>query len=217
MQCATVQPLKLLYQLYRNEFLRIKKSVGGALVLDISGNDYAKFIAIWMNLTQREKCWWCFLFVQGDVVRLFHAEQEKFLTCDDYHKKQHIFLRTTLRQSATSATSSKALWEIEVLGPGRGNWFRFNFPQLQSSDIIELCCFTSSVLFLQVVHHDPCRGGAGQWNSLFRFKHLATGNYLAAEVKSRCLLNKLRLKKQKWMQYSWALTLTQCHVVQFKH
>ena len=55
----------------------------------------------------------------GDVIRFFHASEAKFLLGDKNKEKDRcehlVFLRVTARANKQSATSSNALWEVEVV------------------------------------------------------------------------------------------------------
>eukprot|EP00056_Hartaetosiga_gracilis_P007617 m.110530 g.110530 ORF g.110530 m.110530 type:complete len:2634 (+) comp12749_c0_seq1:91-7992(+) len=114
-----------------------------------------------VNVTSCQHSWKILLYYEyhedasehlkgGDVVRMFHVEESKYLTADrksGEDKKDEmilVYLRNTSRQLKSSSASSKALWEVEVV-----------------SD--------------QLTY-----GGSGRWDSFYRFKHLSTERYLAA-------------------------------------
>ncbi|GCC19756.1 hypothetical protein chiPu_0018514 [Chiloscyllium punctatum] len=91
----------------------------------------------------------------SNVIQLLHIKSNKYLTVNKR-------LPALLEKNAMRVS-------LDISG-NEGSWFYIQpFWKLRSEGD-------------NVVHHDPCRSGAGHWNSLFRFKHLATGNYLAAEV-----------------------------------
>ncbi|KAL7072863.1 hypothetical protein ACQ4LE_007933 [Meloidogyne hapla] len=118
-------------------------SVGPKLQLHLSLHRLSDHKNCWeVNCLNEQTEWQAHVFLQydenmsenGDVLRLFHADQQTFLTLDSEPKNIHndrVFLRLTNRPSATDATSSRALWEIQVFNremPLRGGaltWRKF--------------------------------------------------------------------------------------------
>ncbi|CAG7731913.1 unnamed protein product [Allacma fusca] len=104
----------------------------------------------------------------GDVVRIFHVHDERFLTLDqaqsNYDGEQPIYLRYTQRASATAAISSNALWEVEIrcknpLRSGAGYWnshYRFKHMATGKYMGIDISPFTDPAICNKLTDEELC-------------------------------------------------------------
>lgn len=119
------------------------------------------------------------------------VRRRQFLTCDTYKDELVVFLRATKRAAKTEATSSNALWEVDVVG-GTAH----AIPQRPKRALAPLTPRrpSPSARGPRCTLDDPCRGGIGQWRKLFRFKHLSTGHYLVVREDDDKTYDPLRAK-----------------------
>ncbi|KAF7640278.1 hypothetical protein Mgra_00000106 [Meloidogyne graminicola] len=172
--------------------LTSSSSLGPKIQLHLSQHRLTDHKNCWeINCLNEQTEWQANIFLQydenipeniksGDVLRLFHADQQTFLTLDSEHKNiknnDKVFLRLTNRPSATDATSSRALWEIQIFNremPLRGGaltWRKFiRFKHLatdqyltNNKNIIQFKNISeneNNLIYLLIPKHseDPCR------------------------------------------------------------
>ncbi|XP_005881983.1 PREDICTED: inositol 1,4,5-trisphosphate receptor type 1 [Myotis brandtii] len=166
----------------------------------------------------------------GNVIQLLHLKSNKYLTVN---KRLPALLEKNAMRVTLDEAGNEGSWfyiqpfyKLRSIGdsvsagpsPGLRSLHRGQCECVSQpgAAVNSVNCNTSwkVVLFMKwsdnkedilkgVVQHDPCRGGAGYWNSLFRFKHLATGHYLAAEADPDQDASRSRLRNaQEKMVYS---------------
>ena len=83
----------------------------------------------------------------GDVIRMFHGDESKFLSASTSITDRHtsdVYLRVSARAAKTTATSSNALWEVDMVSDnptygGVGTWCsRFRFKHLSSEKYLAM-------------------------------------------------------------------------------
>ncbi|KAG5678613.1 hypothetical protein PVAND_008274 [Polypedilum vanderplanki] len=112
--------------------------------VNVSNSNFSWKMSLYLSCEENQKGF----LKSGDIIRLYHIEQQSFLTYDNVNGQNCVFLRNTHRIPPTTAKSSKALWEVEVI----------NLSNQMS-------------------------GSIGNWNSIYKFKHLYADRYLSVNPK----------------------------------